>query len=376
MELKIADARWADEVWENIQKKMAASVGRLDGKIPYSAGQDGRYDNRGGQDINWWTNGFMGGLLWLMYRFTKDERYRAAAQRQEEMLDKAMENYEKLDHDVGFLWLLTSAAAYRITNAPGSRRRALAAADVLAARLNLRGGYIRAWNGEGREGWAIIDCMMNLPLLYWASEQTGDDRFAQVARRCADTTMRNHLREDGSVRHIVIYDSQTGMVQAEDGGQGYDVGSSWSRGQAWAIYGFALSYRYTGQEAYLNAAKRVANYFLACTGTDGLPRCDFRAPEQPVVYDSTAGAIAACGLLELADHVQPLEKGLYTNAAVFLLRAMEQAHCCWDTSVDFITKNGTERYHDCVWHIPIIYGDYYFTEAICRLRGMNAPLWE
>lgn len=376
MKLGPQDIHWTEETWKKIQTKMGISTARLDGKIPYTCDAQGRYDNRGKSDINWWTNGFMGGLLWLMYGTTGEEAYRTAAMEQEKLLDGAFANCEKLDHDVGFLWLLTSAAAYRETQEAASWRRALSAANVLASRANLRGGYIRAWNGKGREGWAIIDCMMNLPILHWASRQTGDDRFAQIAQMCADTTMKNHLRADGSVRHIVIYDVQTGSVLKEDGGQGYATGSSWSRGQAWAIYGFALSFRYTDNWEYLDAAKRVANYFITCTSGDNLPRCDFRAPAQPVVYDSTAGAIAACGMLELAQHVQPEEQSTYTDAALRLLRAMERTHCCWDTAVDFITQNGTERYHDCNWHIPIIYGDYYFVEAICRLRGMQAPIWE
>ena len=311
--------------------------------------------------------------MWLMYADTKRPLYKEVAQRSEQLLDQALANYEELHHDVGFMWHITSGVHYRLEGDAGAKVRALYAANVLAGRYNLRGQYITAWN-ENRPGWAIIDCMMNIPLLYWASRETNDPRFKYIAESHADTTMANHVRPDGSVKHIVVYDHENGGVLEEIGGQGYTEGSSWSRGQAWGLYGFTLSYLHTGKEAYLDTAKRIAHYFIANVYTDWLPRCDFRSPKEPVIYDSTAGAIAACGLLELAKCVPTYEKALYEDAAIHLLKAMEKAFCNWEDDEDAIVLMGTERYSGG-HHMPIIYGDYFFVEALYKLRANENLFW-
>ena len=140
------------------------------------------------------------------------------------------------------------------------------------------------------------------------------------------------------------------------------------------MYGFALSYLHTGDEKYLDTAKKVANYFIAACCDDYLPKCDFRSPEEPVIYDSTAGAITACGLIELSKHVGEHEKGMYLNAAVKMLKAMEEKFCNWEENVDYIVGYGTERYGSGE-HMPIIYGDFYFAEAIYMLRGGEIKIW-
>ena len=223
---------------------------------------------------------------------------------------------------------------------------------------------------------------MNLPLLYWASEEKGDDRFKRIAMAHADTAIRTHLRPDGSVAHIVEHDRETGEVVKTYGGQGIAEGSSWSRGQAWALYGFTLSYIHTGEERYLNAAKQVANYFISNVCDDWLPRVDFRAPEEPVMYDSTAGACAACGLLELAKLLPEGEGGMYANAAVNMLRAMGDKFCNFDPATDDMLGYGTIRYPadgvmkgDPGVHISIIYGDMFYTEAVLKLLGSEFFVW-
>ena len=140
------------------------------------------------------------------------------------------------------MWQLSSSADYQLTKNQKSFERSLAAANTLAGRYNVRGGYIRAWNGNENEGSAIIDCMMNLPILYWASDTIGDDRYRYIAMNHADKTMANHVRPDGSVNHIIHYYPKTVKLEENIGGQGYCEGSSWSRGQAWGLYGFTLSY--------------------------------------------------------------------------------------------------------------------------------------
>jgi unsaturated chondroitin disaccharide hydrolase len=193
--------------------------------------------------------------------------------------------------------------------------------------------------------------------------------------------MRDHVRADGSINHIVVHDTENPGVINTLRGQGYDVGSTWSRGEAWALYGFILSYIHTKEERYLDTAKKVAHYFIAnIASTDWLPLCDFRAPDAPVIYDSTAGAIAACGMIEIAKAVPEFEKDIYLNAAINMLKAMDKAWCNYEEDFDAILTMGTERYQregegTHGQHIPIIYGDYYFTEAILKLRGSEFLPW-
>ena len=353
---------WVDEIWGKIDHKLKLSVSRNKGKIPYTT-VNGVYDDKAETDISWWTNGFWPGMMWLMYIDTKDDLYKETAVEAEVMLDKALGDYACLHHDVGFMWNISSGVNYRLFGGEDSRNRWLTAASTLASRYNISGKFIRAWNGEGNEGWTIIDCMMNIPLLYRVSEELKDPRFRYIALSHADTTMRDHVRPDGSVNHIVSHDVVTGDVIETIGGQGYGVGSTWSRGQAWALYGFILSYIHTGKQEYLDTAKSVAHYFISCVCDDYLPKCDFRAPQEPVIYDSTAGACAACGLIEIANHVPEFEKDLYLNAAIQLLKAMEAKFCNWNENEDSILGWGTEAYHNKnTHHIPIIYGDYFFIE--------------
>ena len=177
--------------------------------------------------------------MWLMYIDTENKKYAEIAHGCEVKLDKAFLDFTGLHHDVGFMWILTALASYKLTNDEKSRARALHAATLLAGRFNTNGNFIRAWNGD-LSGWAIIDCMMNIPILYWATEELGDPRFKAIAMREADMVMNAFVRPDGSVNHIVIFDAETGKVKETPAGQGYAAGSSWSRGQAWAIYGFIL----------------------------------------------------------------------------------------------------------------------------------------
>lgn len=371
------EKEWAELTAEKIQKKVRVVVGRNEHKIPYTT-VDGVFDDMSKKDIYWWTNGFWGGILWQMYHATGDELYRRAAEENEEKLDQNMRYFHAMDHDNGFKWLLTSVANYRQTGNEESRNRGLLAAANLAGRFNLTGRFIRAWNDKGSgktAGWAIIDCMMNLPLLYWASEELHDPRFSQIARAHADTAEKYFIRPDGSVNHIVSFDPYTGAVLGTLGGQGYKEGSSWTRGQAWAIYGFALSYRHTKEEAYLNAAKRVAHYFIANIPESGLIPVDFRQPAEPGWEDSTASAIAACGMLEIANHTEETDKQIYEGVAIKLLKKLDEQRCSWDGETDQILKKCTAAYHDKEHEFAIIYGDYYFIEAIWKLTGKELFMW-
>jgi unsaturated chondroitin disaccharide hydrolase len=383
-----SDQEWIEQTYQKLLIKMKAECARIGTMIPYST-KDGTYhdlDMPGG--INFWTNGFWPGMLWQMYQATGEESYKTAAEGVELRLEKTLSTFEELDHDIGFLFLPSAVANYRVTGNKDARRRGLHAANLLAARYNMAGGFIRAWNDnmsgmfpglDDVSGSMIIDCMMNIPLLYWASEETQDPRYAQVAESHARTAQQHIVRADGSCNHILFFDSKTGERIDNPGGQGYEKGSSWSRGQSWAVYGFALSYRHTGNPEFLDTAKKCAHYCIANLAVnDWLPLVDYRAPKEPVKYDSTAGMITACGLLELAGHVGEFEKRLYLDAALRILRACDEKFNNWNPEEDSIVDGGTFFYHDpdgSNTEVPIIYGDYFLIEAILRLKGNGLFIW-
>ncbi len=379
------EKQWLDATIQKIKEKMEWVSEKSKDKIPYTTA-DGTHDDRSSRElqfssddgINWWTNGFWGGMMWLMYQETGEERYADIARISETKLDRCFHDYLGLHHDVGFMWLPTAVADYRITGNPESRKRGLHAANLLAGRFNPAGRFIRAWNDSpvnDTRGWAIIDCMMNIPLLYWASEETKDPRFRQIAILHADTALEAFIRPDGSSNHIVEFDPYEGGVVKTYGGQGYEDGSSWTRGQSWAIYGFILSYIHTKKTEYLDAAKRVAHYFIANIPDSGIIPVDFRQPEEPAWEDSTAAAIASCGFIEIAKHAGEHEKGLYIKAALKLLKALEEKRSNWTREKDCILEGCTAAYHSREHHFNIIYGDYFFMEAIFKLKGNGILIW-
>ncbi len=250
------------------------------------------------------------------------------------------------------------------------------AAHLLAGRYNPRGKFIRSWNRD-RAGWVIIDSMLNIPLLYWARDTIDDPRFGFIAEDHADTVMNKLIRPDGSAEHIAIFDPQNGNLLETLGGQGYGPGSSWSRGQAWALYGFALSYVHTQKKAYLDTAKRLAHYFIAnVERTKYISVADFRAPKEPVIIDTSAGLCAACGLLEIAKHVPEFERSLYRDSAVKIIQATAAEYADWDADQDGIVGFGTGAYHDDQnRQVPLIYSDFYLVEAITRLLGKDFLIW-
>ncbi len=367
------DKLWLEETWNKVVSKMEKVAVRSYNKLPYTT-VDGVHDDMQETAVTKWTNSFFAGMMWHLYADTKKEVFKSTAEQGEELLDKAFEHSDVLHHDVGFLWNLSSCANYRLTGNDKSDVRAMRAADILAGRFVPEGSYIRAWNYRPNTR-SIIDTMMNLNLLYWATDAHKDEKYRQIAMAHADMTMENHIRGDGSVIHIINHDAQTGEPVEIMAGQGYSKDSSWSRGQAWAIYGFALSYIHTGKQEYLDTAKKVAHYFIAAVSEDYLPKLDLRCPEEPVYYDTTSGMIAACGLIEISKLVPEYEKKMYFRAALRLLRSIEAKFCDWNMETDAIVTMGSERYDTGKYNLPIIYGDFFFVEALYKLRGNTLLFW-
>jgi unsaturated chondroitin disaccharide hydrolase len=370
------------EIADKIIRKEEKVAARNKGKIPYTA-KDHVFDDRSDKkDICWWTNGFYGGMMWQLFNATGNELFKECAVKLEEQMDAAFLNYNGMDHDAGFRWLPTAVADYRLFAGEDSKNRGLLAAASLAGRFNLNGNFIRAWNdwGDDRDttGWAIIDCMMNLPLLYWASDVLGDPRFKDIAIAHANTAQDYFIREDGSVRHIVGFDPVTGEFDREYGGQGYGEGSSWTRGQTWALYGFTLSFIHTGDRNYLETAIKVADRFCDRIPEDGLIPVDFDQPGEPSYIDSTAAAIASCGLITLAKELEKIgEAGSdrYLEAAEKMLSALDEKDCDYDPEHDELLTRCSASYHDKDHEFPIIYGDYYYIEAIWKLTDKELFIW-
>lgn len=342
------------------------------GIIPYQSAE-GKWITSPYDGNSWWTGGFWPGLMWQLWTYTGDAFFRDEARRAGKLLTDEFASFRKLNHDVGFMYLLSSGADAKLTGDEQAETDLLHAASLLMGRFNPT-GFIRAWNEPERVGYAIIDCMMNLTLLYRASRDTGDPRFRQVARIHADTTLREFLRVDGSVSHIIEFDPETGRRIREHPGQGYALGTQWSRGQAWGLYGFALAFRHLRDPKYLKAAERIASNFAAHIRPDGLTDCDFCQPAGEERIDNIAGAIAACGMQELAaltgeadwkHHAERLADGLLDRCAD------------WGNDRCGILTRCTASYHDdgAGRHTHIVYGDYFLVEALMRLCGKDPEFW-
>ena len=373
-EMRLQHEAFTESVLQKLKKKMPIALKKAQGLdfIPYTV-RDGAWQPGPVDGLCWWTNGFWPGEMWEMYRLTGEEAYRAEAERAEAMLDSAFREFDHLHHDVGFMWLLSSGANFRMTGNDVSRKRTLLAAHLLSGRFNPL-GFIRAWNGDN-VGWAIIDCMMNLNLLYWASDLTGDPRFRKVAMTHANTAMQYFIRENGSSNHIVVFDPDTMEVKDIPAGQGYASGSSWSRGQSWALYGFTLSYLHTKKQEYLDTAKKAARYFISQVQDDWIPRCDFCQPKEDDLKDACAGAIAACGLLELSKLCQDGEARIFFDAGMNILQALNSRSADWSADYPAILTHCTASYHGNDHNIAMNYADFFFIEAILKLNGDTFLFW-
>lgn len=380
--------QWILDIEKKIDEKMKWVSIKSRNKIP-STTYNGIHDDKGAMTqtyvaddgINWWTNGFWSGIMWLMYHKTGEKNYVEIANMVEEKLDRCFSIYTGLHHDVGFMWILSSVANYKLTNNRESKKRALHAANLLAGRFNPIGKFIRAWNDdetdghEDRRGWAIIDCMLNLSLLYWASEETKDPRFKQIAIMHADTVSKYFIRDNGSVNHIVEFNAETGDFVKSHGGQGYSATSSWTRGQAWAIYGFVISFKHTQKKEYLDIAKKVADYFISKIPENGIIPVDFEQPIDPAWEDSAAAAIAAGGLIELSKIMEVENGSMYLTEANRILKNLGNSRCDWTKDNDCIILNCSGAYHYKEHHYSLIYADYYFIEAIFKLIEKDLFVW-
>jgi unsaturated chondroitin disaccharide hydrolase len=332
---------------------------------------DGNYFGfkEGFHEIGNWTSSFFTGMALLAWRETEDEFFLQQTLRlAPHYREKAFTRFLDMHHDAGFLYSLYSVALYKLTRDKEHREVGLRAAEVLAQRFNEKGGFIRAWGRMDTaefDNMAIIDCLMNLPLLYWASNETGDRKFHDIAVRHADTTLKNFVRRDDSVYHAYRFDLQTGKPAGGDTYGGCAVESHWARGTAWAIYGFALSYGYTRDQKYLDASLRLARKFIANLDAEIVPLWDFKlTAAAPRIRDASAASVAICGFQELLKH-QVGDPQLQTAARNLLHRLCSEDYLNVDENCPGIQKKGMVGAENKMGkNAYTSWGDYYLMEAL------------
>lgn len=330
-----------------------------------------------------WTTSFWSGQLWLAWQMTGEPLFKQTAQRQVFSFARRIE--QKIDtdtHDLGFLYTLSCVSAWDLTADTCARMSALQAADALLTRYHPVARIIQAWgdlSDPQQQGRMIIDCNMNLPLLYWASQQTGDSRYAQAAQAHAAQAARYLVRPDASTYHTYYFDVNNGEPRFGDTHQGFSDDSCWARGQAWGIYGFMLSYRHTGDREYLTLAQSLAHYFLNRLPEDGVCYWDLSLTTTDTCRDSSAAAIAVCGLLSLAEALPLLDeyRVRYEQAALTIMESLTDYYLATpEDSCQGLLKHA-------VYHMPkgkgvdecCSWGDYYYLEALARLRQSWVSWW-
>lgn len=334
----------------------------------------GKYKNEN------WTTSFWTGELWLAYEFCRDERLKEAAMIQCDSFAYRIENkIDTSNHDLGFLYSLSCVAAYKLTGDEKAKQAALMAADELMTLYTPVGGYVRTWHEAAADGThrAIIDCLMNIPLLYWAGEVTGEAKYGEAARNHFMATYHGALMDNGLTHQEMWFDVETGKLVRYATKQGYSDESAWARGQAWGIYGPALSYKYTHAEECIDMFRKAADFFVEHLPQDMIAYFDLSftdGNEWP--RDSSAAAIAACGMLEMAKYLSPEEAQKYTHYAKQIIKSL------YDTCQvkDLEKSNGMLMHGTYCRKTPYngmsrdigvdeccSFGDYFYMEALTRL---------
>ncbi len=324
------------------------------------------------ENIYDWTSGFFPGSLWYAYEFTKDEKLKEEALKYTHLLYDLKEYTGT--HDLGFMIYCSYGNAFRLTNDTSYVPVMVQTADNLISRFNTKTQTIRSWDFGEWQYPVIIDNMMNLELLFWASEYTKDPKYKDVAIRHADTSMKNHFRDDFSSYHVIDYDTISGNVLHKGTFQGYADESSWARGQAWGLYGYIVCYRFTKDAKYLEFAENIAKFIMDNVKTDDLiPYWDYNAPDIPSApRDASAAAVTASALLELSQIVKTDNK-YYSYAETILKNLSSDA---------YLAKKGENKgfiLMHSVGHLPanseintpLNYADYYYLEALKRYKALN-----
>ncbi|AYE33680.1 glycoside hydrolase family 88 protein [Clostridium septicum] len=356
---------------ENAIKQIDANMDYFKDKFPSSATKENKYGII--ENIEW-TDGFWTGMLWLAYEYTGDEKYRVLAEKNVASFKNRVDKDIEIDHhDLGFLYSLSCVSGYKLTGSEMAKEASVKAADKLISRYQEKGEFIQAWGELGSKDHYrfIIDCLLNIPLLYWASDVTGDNKYRELADKHFVTSCNNVIRDDASAFHTFYMDPETGKPVKGITRQGYSDDSAWARGQAWGVYGIPLNYKNTKNEACFNLYKGMTNYFLN------------RLPKDNVCYwdlifndgdghskDSSAAAIAVCGMHEMNKFIPEVdeEKEVYKYAMHNILRALIKDYTHKDVQEGKpILLHGVYSWHSGKGvDEGNIWGDYFYLEALIR----------
>ncbi len=334
-----------------------------------------------------WTTGFWTGEIWLAWEHSRDPRLKQAGEVQvHDFLERINKKIVVDHHDMGFLYSPSCVAAYKLTGSKEGREAALKAADQLISRYHPVGEFIQAWGPmNAPENYRlIIDCLLNLPLLYWASDETGDDKYREIAEKHIHTAVANVIREDYSTWHTFFFNMETGEPDHGATCQGYRDGSAWARGQAWGVYGLALAYKYTGRKDYIELFRHVTEYFLTHLPKDLVPYWDLEftdGDDQP--RDSSSASIAVCGMLEMSKYLEAEEAEHYRQIAARIMKSLYDNYAVKDmeTSNGLVlhsTYSNRSPYNTCN-HCGVdecnAWGDYFYMEALTRMSREWALYW-
>ena len=352
-----------------VEQMILMDTNLLEGEYPRTINEDGSLRK---SDAKWWCCGFYPGSLWYTYEYTENEQIKALAEKYTGSL--VIEEIRK-DHDLGFIVWCSYGNALRLTGDESYKPMIKGGAELLAARFSPVTKTIRSWNYP-LEYQVIIDNMMNLELLEQASKMFGCDSLACIARTHANTTMENHFRDDYTSYHLVCYDMEDGSVVNKRTVQGYADDSAWARGQSWAVYGYTMMYRESGDQRYLQQAVDVADMILPYLPEDGIPYWDFNDPKIPDTYrDASAGAVMASAFIELSTYVSEKSKAkAYRKQAEKMLRtlASDEYLCAAGECYGFLLKHSVGNLpKKSEVDVPLTYADYYFLEALIRYKNLK-----
>ena len=354
--------------------------------FPYSHSDNNFYKKS--ENIEW-TTGFWTGELWLAYEYSKNINiFKVASIQVESFLNRIEKKIDVNHHDMGFLYSPSCVAAYKICNNQNAKKAALLAADNLISRFQKKGQFLQAWGNlnDTNNYRLIIDCLLNVPLLFWATEISGNIKYKEVAQAHIKTAMKVIIRDNDSTYHTFYFDKNTGEPTIGMTHQGNRDGSAWARGQAWGIYGAALAYRYLKDDSYLKIFKRLTTFFLNNLPQDKIPYWDFDFKEgSKEPKDSSALAIAICGILEMSRYLENTEADKYINVSKELLNALINSCAVSDVNTsNGLLLHGTYARKSDNNHCTNrgvdecnTWGDYFYLEALVRMYYReNNKLWD
>jgi hypothetical protein len=377
----IADAEKQTAVMlAEIPTAQAARSGAVHGVTPGSEGQElvspRTLDSTGLKLVSSrdWTSGFFPGELWMLYEYTRKPVWKMEAEKYTAPIEREKTNGGT--HDMGFKVYCSFGTGYRITKDKHYREVIITSAKTLSTRFNPVAGVIRSWDNRAKWKYpVIIDNMMNLELLFAATQLTGDSSFYKIAVSHANTTMKNHFRSDYSSWHVLDYDTVTGNVLQKTTHQGYADGSAWSRGQAWGLYGFTMCYRFTKDKRYLNHAEKIAAFILGHKNlpADMVPYYDYDAPGIPnEPRDASAAAVMASALYELSTYGGS-KATKYKQSAAHIMASLTNAYRApIGEQKGFLLMHSTgAKPGNSEVDVPLSYADYYYLEALLRARKIK-----